>query len=75
MMLESDPQSFKESFHDPRWQSSMDEEFDLLHDNKSWELVSLPPGRKLVLCKWIYKTKKAADGTTKKYKAQLVAKG
>ena len=53
----------------------MDEEFDLLHDNQTWELVPLPPGRKLVQCKWIYKTKIVFDGTTTKYKARLVEKG
>ena len=53
----------------------MNEEFDSLHDNHTWEFVSLPPGRKLVQCKWIYKTKIVVDGTTTKYKAQLVAKG
>ena len=37
--------------------------------------VSLPPGRKLVQCKWVYKTKIASDGTTTKYKARLVSKG
>ena len=48
MMIGSDPQSVREAFHDPRWQEAMDEEFDLLHDNQTLELVSLPPGRKLV---------------------------
>ena len=33
MMLGSNPQSFKEAFHDPRWQATMDEDFDSLHDN------------------------------------------
>ena len=75
MMLGSDPQSFKEAFHDPRWKETMDEEFDLLHENKTYELASLPPRRKLVQCKWIYKTKIATDGTTTKYKDRLVAKG
>ena len=35
----------------------------------------LPPGRKLVQCKWVYKTKFAADGSPMKYKDRLVAKG
>ena len=38
-------------------------------------LVDLPPGRKLVQCKWVYKTKFDADGSPLKYKAILVAKG
>ena len=43
--------------------------------NATWELVSLPPRRKLVQCKWVYQKKFAADGTTGKYKSCLVAKG
>ena len=74
-MLGLDPQSFREAFHDPRWQESMDEEFDSLHDNQTWELVPLPPGRKLIQCKWIYKIKIVVYGTTTKYKAWLVEKG
>ena len=43
--------------------------------NTTWELVSLPPGRKLVQCKWVFQNKVAADGNTYKYKASMVAKG
>ena len=75
MMLGSYPQTFKEACHDQRWQAAMDDEFDSLQDNKTWELVSLPLGRKLVQFKWVYKTKISYDGTTTKYKARLVAKG
>ena len=53
----------------------MDEEFYSLQNNKIWELVSLPPRRKLAQCKWVYNTKIAFDGTKTKYKARLVAKG
>ena len=34
-----------------------------------------PPGRKLVQCKWVFKTKFSVDGSPLKYKAILVAKG
>ena len=53
----------------------MKEEFISLQKSNTWELVDLPPGRKLVQCKWVYKTKFAADGSPLKYKAILVAKG
>ena len=43
--------------------------------NNTWELVDLPPGRKLVQCKWVFKTKFAANGSPLKYKAILVANG
>ena len=43
--------------------------------NHTWDLVSLPKGRKLVHCKWIYRTKYAAYGSVDKHKVRLVAKG
>ena len=52
----------------------MKEEFSSLQKSNTWELVDLPPGRKLVQCKWVYKTKFATDGSPLKYKAILVAK-
>ena len=53
----------------------MKEEFHSLQKNDTWELVILPLGRKLVKCKWIFKTKFVFDGSPMKYKARLVAKG
>ena len=44
------------------------DEYDSLQQNKTWNLISLSSGRKLVQCKWIYTTKLGADGSTTKYK-------
>ena len=74
-MVEQNPQTYEELARDPRWQASMKEEFISLQKSNTWELVDLPPGRKLVQCKWVYKTKFDADGSPLKYKAILVAKG
>ena len=52
----------------------MKEEFSSLQKNNTWELVDLPPGRKLVQCKWVFKTKFASDGPPLKYNEKLVAK-
>jgi len=52
----------------------MKDEFNSLQKSTHGSLVDLPPGRKLVQCKWVYKTKFAADGSPLKYKARLVAK-
>ena len=38
-------------------------------------MVDLPIGRKLVQCKWVFKTKFYTDGSPFKYKEILVAKG
>ena len=43
--------------------------------NHTWDLCSLPKGRKLVRCRWVYRTKYAADGSIDRYKTRLVAKG
>ena len=63
-MIISDPNSYYHAQKDPRWQVAMDEEMNSLLKNTIWELVSLPPGRKLVQCKWVFQTKVAADGST-----------
>ena len=47
----------------------------MLQKNNTWEQVDLPPGRKLVQCKWVFKIKFASDGSPLKYKEILVAKG
>ena len=75
MMIEYDPKSYYHARNDPRWQAVMDEEFNSLRKNATWELVSLPPRRKLVQCKWVYRQKVVADGSICKYKSRLVAKG
>jgi hypothetical protein len=43
--------------------------------NGTWEVVSRPYGCKLIGCKWVFKKKIMHDGTIKKYKARLAAKG
>ena len=52
----------------------MKEEYSSLQKNNTWELVDLPPGRKLVKCKWVYKTRFSANGSPLKYKEILVSK-
>eukprot|EP00253_Pinus_taeda_P033577 PITA_33577 len=53
----------------------MNEEYRSLSANDTWDLVSLPKGRKLVRCKWVYRTKFGPEGKVDKHKARLVAKG
>ena len=67
MMIGSNPHSYQEDCHDPRWKSTMEEEFNSLQENETWELVPLPPKRKLVQWKWIFQTKIVADGSDVKH--------
>ena len=53
----------------------MKKELDALSKNHTWDLVTLPLGKSVVDCKWIYKIKTHFDGSIECYKAHLVAKG
>ena len=53
----------------------MKEEYHSLLKNETWELVNLPPGRKLVKCKWVFNTNFVADGSPINYNAILVKNG
>jgi len=52
------------------WSDACQYEIDTLHKNDTWELTKLPPSRKTIKSKWVFKLK--VDGC---YRAHLVAKG
>lgn len=53
----------------------MNDELNSLELNNTWEVTTLPPHKKAIGCKWLYKTKFNADGSLDKYKARLVILG
>jgi hypothetical protein len=53
----------------------MQSEIDALCENRTWSLVSPPPGKKPIGCRWVFKIKRKSDGSIERYKARLVAKG
>ena len=69
------PTKVEEALQNPKWAEAMEAEMDALQRNDTWSIVSLPPGKKQVGCKWIFTLKHKADGTIDRYKARLVAKG
>ena len=71
----SEPKSYSEAVKDPKWQNATAEEIAALESNQTWTITSLPPHKKTIGCKWVYRIKFKADGTVEKYKARLVAKG
>lgn len=58
-----------------KWREAMNVEMKALTKNKTWDKVDLPPGKKAIGCKWVFKIKRSSvDGSTR-YKARVVAKG
>jgi len=53
----------------------MIDEMCALQSNDTWELVSLPLGKSVVSCRWLYTVKVGSDGKIDWFKARLVAKG
>lgn len=50
----------------------MNQELTALEENKTWELTQLPPGKRAIRTKWLYKTKFNSNGTVEKEKTRLV---
>lgn len=78
MVVEGDPSSYEEAIRGSEsdlWKAAMQEEYDSLMKNKTWNLVELPAGRKAIGSKWVYKKKEDSVGNVSKFKARLVAQG
>ncbi|CAH9126270.1 unnamed protein product [Cuscuta epithymum] len=70
-----EPKYFYQAVQDPLWREAMQKEVNALEENNTWTLVHLPPGKKVVDSKWVYKIKYKPNGDVERYKARLVAKG
>ena len=58
-----------------QWRAACAEEMEQFVHQNIFDMVPKPKGRKVVDCKWVFKTKLGPDGQVKHYKACLVAKG
>ena len=76
--LPRDPLTYAEAMAGPlahKWKEAVDLEMQMLNTHRTFDLTDLPPDRKAVDVKWIFKTKRDSAGKVLKYKARLVAKG
>lgn len=75
LMGVDEPNSFVHAAKDKAWRVAMQTEMDSIEKNGTWELTDLPPEKKEIGLKWVFKLKKDANGNIIKHKARLVAKG
>nr|GEV31702.1 hypothetical protein [Tanacetum cinerariifolium] len=76
--IEEDPRTYNEAMQSRDaafWKEAIDDEIGSILENNTWVLSDLPPGYKLLGCKWIFKRKMKVDGTIEKFKARLVIQG
>jgi hypothetical protein len=57
------------------WSGAMDDEMMQMHALEVYELVDLPPGKRAIGCRWVFKTKRNALGEIERFKSRLCAKG
>jgi hypothetical protein len=53
----------------------MEEELRAIEENCTWTLTELPPGRRAIGLKWVFKVKRNEHGAVVRHKARLVVKG
>ncbi|KAL4283202.1 hypothetical protein GQ457_16G007940 [Hibiscus cannabinus] len=70
-----EPVFYHQAVKYPEWRDAMTEELQAMESHHTWSVVSLPPGKQAIDCKWVYRIKRKADGSIDRYKARLVAKG
>ena len=61
--------------HADKWYKAAQDEIQSHLENGTWELTTLPKGRKPIGSRWVFRVKKNPDGTIERFKARLVAKG
>jgi hypothetical protein len=69
------PKSVHVALEISKWGKVVLEEMKALEKNKTWSVTSLPDGKKVVGCKWVFIVKYNSDGSIERYKTHLVAKG
>ena len=73
-----EPKTLREARKRPdagKWLAAAQEEMDSLMEHETWSLTKLPPGRKIIGSKWVFKVKLDENDEAARYKCRLVAQG
>lgn len=70
-----EPRNYEEAVLDEHWRLAVREEIDACEESGTWTVEVLPPGKKALGCKWVFRLKFNAEGKLVRYKARLVVLG
>ncbi|XP_021746663.1 uncharacterized protein LOC110712507 [Chenopodium quinoa] len=70
-----EPRNFNEVMQHEGWKEAMRKEITAPENNETWVMEKIPPGKKALGCRWVYKVKLNSDGTIERWKARLVIFG
>ncbi|XP_021753993.1 uncharacterized protein LOC110719377 [Chenopodium quinoa] len=71
----NEPKSFREAMKHEGWRKAMADEIQAFEEQGTWVLEKLPPGKKALWSKWVYKEKYDEHGNLQRLKARLVVFG
>ena len=78
MISVPEPGSYKQAMggdQAPEWTEAVKEELAAIEENQVWNLAGLPPGRRAIGARWVFKLKRNEAGEIVRFKARLVAQG
>jgi len=58
-----EPRTFEEAATSSQWVQAMQVEINALKANNTWIEADLPPGKRTISSKWVFKIKLKADGS------------
>ncbi|CAB0043199.1 unnamed protein product [Trichogramma brassicae] len=73
-----EPLSLNEALNCPKkdeWMAAIEEELASHKKNETWNIINRPEGIQVLDTKWVFKTQLNTDGTVRRYKARLCARG
>jgi hypothetical protein len=75
---EAEPNTLREALKRPdgdKYLEAAYEEIQAHLENRTWELMRLPHGKRAIGSRWVFKIKRDATGAIERYKGRVVAKG
>ena len=63
LLINEEPWCFEDAIQEKVWKDACQDEISSIIRNKTWDLVDLPEGAKIIGLKWIFKIKRNSDGS------------